>query len=162
MRRGCQASKTAFRSHCARPTGRYTCVSEASCPNFEPRAHARLTGLTSEAAAPRRARSDQLKLNRPKRLPDVAWPAARRGANMKHFGRNVRQRNARQPYQTQTGTSRPGRPRSKPSGQIGNFANNGARELKIGQNDRAPHILAPWLPMCLSGNTLFLKLLPKN
>ena len=34
----CQASKTAFRSHCARPT-----VSEASCPNFEPRAHARLT-----------------------------------------------------------------------------------------------------------------------
>ena len=24
-----------------------TCVSEASCPNFEPRAHARLTGLTS-------------------------------------------------------------------------------------------------------------------
>ena len=37
----CQASKTAFRSHCARPR-----VSEASCPNFEPRAHARLTGLT--------------------------------------------------------------------------------------------------------------------
>ena len=24
-----------------------TCVSEASCPNFEPRAHARLTGLTT-------------------------------------------------------------------------------------------------------------------
>ena len=25
----------------------HTCVSEASCPNFEPRAHARLTGLTN-------------------------------------------------------------------------------------------------------------------
>ena len=49
----CQASKTAFRSHCARPTGRYMCVSEASCPNFEPRANARLTGLTS---LPRAAR----------------------------------------------------------------------------------------------------------
>ena len=37
-----------MRSHCARPTGRYIYVSEAeaSCPNFEPRAHARLTGLT--------------------------------------------------------------------------------------------------------------------
>ena len=39
---GCQASKTAFRSHCARPDG-----SEASCPNFQPRAHAGLTGLTT-------------------------------------------------------------------------------------------------------------------
>ena len=26
-----------------------TCVSEASCPNFEPRAHARLTGLTNQS-----------------------------------------------------------------------------------------------------------------
>ena len=43
-----QASKTAFRSHCARPT----CVSEASCPNFEPRAHARFTGLTKGGKAP--------------------------------------------------------------------------------------------------------------
>ena len=42
---GCQASKTAFRSHCARPTGR--CASEAPCPNVQPRAHARLTGLTT-------------------------------------------------------------------------------------------------------------------
>ena len=45
---GCQASKTAFRSHCARPDGTLHtyCVSEASCPNFQPRAHAGLTGLT--------------------------------------------------------------------------------------------------------------------
>ena len=32
-----------------------TCVSEASCPNFEPRAHARLTGLTTRGAATRAA-----------------------------------------------------------------------------------------------------------
>ena len=45
----CQASKTAFRSHCARPDGTlHTCVSEASCPNFQPRAHAGLTGLTMD------------------------------------------------------------------------------------------------------------------
>ena len=44
----CQASKTAFRSHCARPDGtlHVSCVSEALCPNFQPRAHAGLTGLT--------------------------------------------------------------------------------------------------------------------
>ena len=43
----CQASKTAFRSRCARPGGTLqTCVSEAFCPNIQPRAHARLTGLT--------------------------------------------------------------------------------------------------------------------
>ena len=30
-------------------------MSEASCPNFEPRAHARLTGLTSMGGAARRA-----------------------------------------------------------------------------------------------------------
>ena len=36
----CQASKTAFRSRCARP-------GEAFCPNIQPRAHARLTGLTT-------------------------------------------------------------------------------------------------------------------
>ena len=47
----CQASKTAFCSHCARPT------SEASCPNFEPRAHARLTGLTTSFSAQRAARA---------------------------------------------------------------------------------------------------------
>ena len=35
----CQASKTAFRSRCARPDGTF-------CPNIQPRAHARLTGLT--------------------------------------------------------------------------------------------------------------------
>ena len=29
---------------------RGVCVSEASCPNFEPRAHARLTGLTTPRA----------------------------------------------------------------------------------------------------------------
>ena len=40
----CQAMPA--RLHFARPTGRYIHVSEASCPNFEPRAHARLTGLT--------------------------------------------------------------------------------------------------------------------
>ena len=54
----CQASKPVFRSHCACPTGRY-CVSEASCPNFEPRAHARLTGLTTawhDPAGPRGSR----------------------------------------------------------------------------------------------------------
>ena len=42
----CQASKTAFRSHCAPYGTLHTCVSEASCPNFEPRAQARLTVLT--------------------------------------------------------------------------------------------------------------------
>ena len=45
---GCQASKTAFRSRCARPGG--TLHSEAFCPNIQPRAHARLTGLTSPGA----------------------------------------------------------------------------------------------------------------
>ena len=67
----CQASKTAFRSHCARPTGRYgapRCVSEASCPNFEPRAHARLTGLTTQCQAKEFAFS---KTSR--------WPRAGRG-----------------------------------------------------------------------------------
>ena len=43
---GCQASKTAFRSRCARPGG-----SEAFCPNIQPRAHARLTGLTTRLDA---------------------------------------------------------------------------------------------------------------
>ena len=39
------------------------------------------------------------------------------------------------------------RPR-KPSGQMANFANNGARELKIGQNDRSSHSsLAPHAPL---------------
>ena len=48
--RHCHASKTAFRSYCARPDGTlHTCVSEAFCPNFQPRAHARLTGLTTRA-----------------------------------------------------------------------------------------------------------------
>ena len=42
--RVCQASKTAFRSRCARP-------GEAFCPNIQPRAHARLTGLTRRACA---------------------------------------------------------------------------------------------------------------
>ena len=42
----CQASKTAFRSRCARPGGTLH-VSEAFCPNIQPRAHARLTGLTN-------------------------------------------------------------------------------------------------------------------
>ena len=49
-----KASKTAFRSHCARPTERDMCERgvRASCPNFrEPRAHARLTGLTSHRFA---------------------------------------------------------------------------------------------------------------
>ena len=36
----------------------------------------------------------------------------------------------------------------KPSGQIANFANYGARELKIGQNDRSSHSsLAPHAPL---------------
>ena len=40
-----------------------------------------------------------------------------------------------------------GSPR-KPSGQMANFANNGARELKIGQNDRSSHSsLAPHAPL---------------
>ena len=48
------------------------CVSEASCPNFEPRAHARLTGLIIHNQATRR------------RLPDVVRPAA-----APHFQCNV-------------------------------------------------------------------------
>ena len=49
----CQASKTAFRSRCARPGGTlHTCVSEAFCPNIQPRAHARLTGLTKTSVTP--------------------------------------------------------------------------------------------------------------
>ena len=40
----CQASKTAFRSRYARPDGT---LREAFCPNIQPRAHARLTGLTT-------------------------------------------------------------------------------------------------------------------
>ena len=53
----CQDSKTAFRSHCARPDGTLhtVCVREAFCPNVQPHAHARphagLTGLTSVRAA---------------------------------------------------------------------------------------------------------------
>ena len=34
--------------HFARTTRALRCVSEASCPNFEPRAHARLTGLFNQ------------------------------------------------------------------------------------------------------------------
>ena len=46
----CQASKTAFRSHCARPD-RTLHTSEAFCPNFQFLPHARLTGLTSVVRA---------------------------------------------------------------------------------------------------------------
>ena len=57
---GCQASKPAFRSHCVRPTANGTLhVSEASCPNFEPRAHARLTGLTTHEPRGRRCARDR-------------------------------------------------------------------------------------------------------
>ena len=49
---------------------RAPCVSEASCPNFQPRAHASLTGLTTARATG----------HGHERLPDVAWPAARSAA----------------------------------------------------------------------------------
>ena len=56
----CQASKTAFRSHCARALIRDATyelhASEAPCPNVQPRAHARLTGLTKRVTAAQRLR----------------------------------------------------------------------------------------------------------
>ena len=45
-----QSIKTAFRSHCARPTGR--CASEAPCPNVQPRAHACWAPRASLVASP--------------------------------------------------------------------------------------------------------------
>ena len=53
----CQASKTAFRSHCARPD--VCAVGEVFCPNIQPRAHARLTGLTKGSHGPVSCYSDQ-------------------------------------------------------------------------------------------------------
>ena len=47
----CQASKTAFRSRCARPGGTRHVSDQAFCPNIQPRAHARLTGLTRQPHA---------------------------------------------------------------------------------------------------------------
>ena len=41
-----------------------TCVGEAFCPNIQPRAHARLTGLTTEGFAGLRAPLSSLRLSR--------------------------------------------------------------------------------------------------
>ena len=55
-----------------------TCVSEASCPNFEPRAHARLTGLTNRHRFARAAPAPRFKESWTiQRIVDVHRPSTK-------------------------------------------------------------------------------------